>query len=162
MYSPIVDYTGMLRLKGVPFWAPVMGKGPLSFSLAKGVPFQGKVCERVPIFEIEYRNMWKVWKGPDFPKQVWEGVPIFQNLVCKGKWSGPRAHHDPRMKLNRSVKGVFATIYKEHVLTNIWWTLKLMHCTFLPCMVSYAIACFLFSSFSFFLSHIFSFFLFFF
>jgi len=67
----------MLHPKVVPFWAPGMGKrslfglrvwerGPFLGSRygngvalsgwrnVKGVPFQGKLCESVPIFEIQY------------------------------------------------------------------------------------------------------------
>jgi len=78
--------------KGFLFWLKVWERGPLfrlevcergtffgsrygkevpysGWRYVKGVPFQGKVCER--------------WKGPDFPKfSIW-----------KGKGSEPRAEH---------------------------------------------------------------------
>jgi len=76
---PIMDYIGMLCPKGVPFWAPGMGKGSLfrlevcewgtlpGKGMCKGVPFQRNVCER----------------GANFRNLVWERAPIFPNLVCE-------------------------------------------------------------------------------
>jgi len=63
---PIMDYTGMLR--GT-FLGSRYGKGVLfsGWRYVKGAPLQGKVCERVPVFQ----NL-----------VLGERVPIFQNLVC--------------------------------------------------------------------------------
>jgi len=49
----MMDYTGMLRLKGGTFLGSRYGKGvPFSgWKYVKRVPFQEKVRERMPIFE---------------------------------------------------------------------------------------------------------------
>jgi len=49
---PIIYCTGMLLPKGVPFWAPRMGKGSLypEKGYHLGANFRNLICERVAIF----------------------------------------------------------------------------------------------------------------
>jgi len=82
---PIMDYKGMLRPKGIPFWTLGMGKGSLFRErYVTRVPLQGKVCvmdrlpERVPIFQNLVCK-----RVPIFQNWVCKRVPIFQNLVCE-------------------------------------------------------------------------------
>jgi len=67
----MMDHTGMLRPKGVPFLAPGMGKGdPFSgWMYVKEVPFQGKSS--------------RVTEGLIFRERYVKGVPIFKIQYVK-------------------------------------------------------------------------------
>jgi len=80
---PIMDYMGKLCLKGVPFWAPGMGK---EYLFQAGGMWKGYIIRE----RYEKGCRFSMWKGPNFPKfSMW-----------KGKRPGHRSEH-PRMKLVR-------------------------------------------------------------
>jgi len=65
-----VLFSGRRYEKSVPFQGNVL--------YVKGVPFKGKVCERVSIFQYLVCE-----RVPIFQYLVCERVPIFQYLVCE-------------------------------------------------------------------------------
>jgi len=73
----MMHYTGMLRPKGVPFWALCVGKGSLFHAGGKGKRY---------LFRKRYvkgcRTLkFSMWKGGGFRNFVCERVPAFQSLV---------------------------------------------------------------------------------